>query len=736
MSYYARSATSSSPNQMYAEHITNVSENAIRFWEDAARYCLDEGTTAVFASIVSAAAQFHDLGKLADANQLVLSGKNPHKSLPIPHQDAGVAHLFGQKKILASLLIYAHHIGLPDLSLLKKPPMRLADQDKREAVDRSLPQLLARHAECGFMECPSFIEKSLSAAIDFRILFSCLTDADHSDAAHASGQNIDVSSSPRLRAAERLEALKAYISSLAPAKSPEEQQRNALRSVFFNACLESATDAPLTECDAPVGTGKTTAVMAHLLRVAEAHQLRRIFVILPFTNIIRQSVEVYRKALVLSGEKPEDVVAELHHRADFEDKQSRQLTALWNAPIVVTTAVAFFETLSSNRPATLRRLHNLPGCAIFLDEAHAMLPTKLLPLAWQWISHTAKNWMCFWTLASGSLNRFWELEEFHVTKQRGEVSERVENILPVSTQAALTNAETARITYRRKAEPLELETLVTWLSTLEGPVLIVLNTVHTAAAVARLAAERFGEGKVLHLSTSLSPRDRETTLDLINVKLSDTKNSDWFLFATSCVEAGVDFSFRTGVRECSSLASLLQLAGRVNRHAKFPDADVWTVTLDANDPNVVINPSWKLSARILTDVFVSGDAISPIHCTEAMKKELRESGAELDELNKAEATRAFKTVEEKFRVIADKTFPTVVDKKIIERIEHFEDVTWRDIQSNCVQIRDRFRERFAVEESVRYPGVYLWKYEYSPFLGYMEGVLNQAQIDKDGMAII
>lgn len=734
MIYYARSASSSAPNQPYPEHISNVLESAARFWAEASRYWRSESNTDLLAGIVRSAAAFHDLGKLDDANQKVLSGKNPHAHLPIPHEDAGAAHLSAQQEILPALLVYAHHIGLPDLNEIRSqnPPLRRADADTRAAVDRALSELLRRHAESGCLSPPPGSLSGVHTAFDFRILFSCLTDADHGDAARASGETACAPSPPGLRATERLEALKKYVSSFPPAASSEEQRRNALRSAFFEACLQSPMDVSLTECDAPVGTGKTTAVMAHLLRVAEKHQLRRVFVILPFTNIIRQSVEVYRKALVLPGEKPEEVVAELHHRADFANKESRRLTALWNAPIVVTTAVAFFETLASNHPATLRRLHNLPGSAVFLDEAHAMLPAKLLPLAWQWINLTAHDWQCFWTLASGSLNRFWELDEFRIKDQ---TCAAVSNILPPAVQTALASAETVRVAYRRKPEPLSLAALVGWLATLEGPVLVVLNTVHTAAATACLAAETFGPGNVLHLSTSLSTKDREITLDLVKAKLRYQGHNNWFLFATSCVEAGVDLSFRTGVRECASLASLLQLAGRINRNAQSSEADVWTISLDADDPDVVANPAWTVSARILFDFFPT---VSPSFCTEALKRELREGGisSELETLIKDEGVCAFKTVEKNFRVIPDGSVSAVVDKALIERIERFEEVSWRDIQNSSVQIRHRLVEKLALEESRRYPGVFLWKYDYSPFLGYMEGVLKLADIDKNNCAII
>lgn len=736
MIYFARSASPSAPNQPYSEHTTNVLNSAARFWAEASPYYRGNSATDGLASIIRAAAAFHDLGKLDDANQAILTGTNSHAHLPIPHEDAGAAHLSAQQEILPALLVYAHHIGLPDLNEIRSQnsPLRRADADTRAAVDRALPELLRRHAESGCLSPPGSLI-GVHTAFDFRILFSCLTDADHGDAARASGETVRAQSPLELRAAERLDALKKYVSSFPPAASSEEQRRNALRSAFFDACLQSPMDVSLTECDAPVGTGKTTAVMAHLLHIAEKHQLRRVFIILPFTNIIRQSVEVYRKALVLPGENPEEVVAELHHRADFANKESRRLTALWNAPIVVTTAVAFFETLASNDPATLRRLHNLPGSAVFLDEAHAMLPAKLLPLAWQWINLTARDWQCFWTLASGSLNRFWELDEFRIEDQTGGACAAVSNILPPAVQTALASAETVRVAYRRKPEPLSLAALVGWLATLEGPVLVVLNTVHTAAATACLAAETFGPGNVLHLSTSLSPKDREITLDLVKAKLRYQGHNNWFLFATSCVEAGVDLSFRTGVRECASLASLLQLAGRINRNAQSSEADVWTISLDANDPDVVANPAWTVSARILFDFFPT---VSPSFCTEALKRELREGGisSELETLIKDEGVCAFKTVEKNFRVIPDGSVSAVVDKALIERIESFEEVSWRDIQNSSVQIRHRLVEKLALEESRRYPGVFLWKHAYSPFIGYMEGVLKLADIDKNNCAII
>lgn len=733
MTWLARSSQQQNvPPETYFEHVFCVLVRSRCYFCKILKYAWQNGDAPVIRRILALAAEYHDLGKLDDANQRALADTKKAAHLPMPHADAGVAHLLSSQENLAAFFVYAHHAGMRDYMDIDNNGMR--NQHIQSEVDVRLECYLSRHTEIvrphivdKITGCSPSVIPNLKAA-DIRLLFACLTHADHGDAARASGEEPSHFHPPKLRAAERLEKLKGYVTSL-PADATD---RNRLRSNFFAVCAAPDTEdtPPITYCDAPVGTGKTTAVMARLLSTAAKHGLRRVFVILPFTNIITQSVKVYREALVLPGERAENVVAEIHYRADFDAPASRELTAQWDAPVIVTTAVAFFETLASATPSSLRRMQNLPGSAVFLDEAHAMLPAKLLPLAWQWIRYAADRWSCHWILASGSLCRFWTLEEF------GDNTVRLKNVVPANLHQALTSFEVSRVHHRYCPETMTLDSLSSWLLGLEGPILVVLNTVHTAAAAARAATTVFGEGNVLHLSTALIPSDREKTLELVRMRLKDKKNTKWCLIATSCVEAGVDLSFRTGVRECASLLSLLQLSGRVNRNSEFQDAAVWTIVLDAGSTGVTKNPSYDISSRILRDYFANDREISPALCTEALKREVRETASISKELTEKESIFAFATVEQKFRVIDDCALPAVVDRALIERIQNWETVTWRDIQNGAVQVRKKILEKLAIQESQRYPGVYLWTAEYSAFLGYMEGVLKLADIDKDGCAII
>lgn len=717
--------------QSYLEHVWHVLVRGRCYLRKVLLYATGWDAEAV-RRVYELAAEYHDLGKLDDENQriLALPWNKRAARLPLPHADAGVAYLMSREANQSMLLVFAHHAGLPDYNEMGSGIRDWRNAKVKERVNQMLPAYLIRHESIVRSNITTKTPPQDPALkpLDFRVLFSCLTHADHGDAARASHEEPQWSKPPKLRAAERGAALRRYVDKLALVGG--DSRRNRLRAAFFTDCSEGQQENAITFCDAPVGTGKTTAVMANLLSTAARRKLRRVFIILPFTNIITQSVKVYRKALVLPGERGEDVVAEIHHRADFGDMASRKLTALWDAPVVITTAVAFFETLASATPSTLRRLQNLPGSAIFLDEAHAMLPVKLLPLAWQWIQHAASAWSCYWVLASGSLCHFWKLEEFsdsHI---------QLQNILPNERQKILHGFESKRVCYRYNTDSMGLDDFAAWLKQLEGPVIVVLNTVHTAAAAAKAAENVFGEGNVLHLSTSLAPKDRESTLERVRARLKDNGHTKWCLIATSCVEAGVDLSFRTGVRECASLLSLLQLAGRVNRNAEYGKTDVWTVTLNGNSSNVVKHPAFNISSCILKEFFSSGREISPDLCTEAMQREIRESAGISQELAKQEGIYAFKTVEKEFRVIDDDAQLAVVDSELIQRLRNFEDISWREIQSGSVRVREKIITKLAIEESRRYPGVWLWEAEYSPFLGYMEAVLKLDKIASDGFAII
>lgn len=706
------------PAQTYSEHIENVRRDAVRHAKAAGAYSAQYGV--VLQEGAGLAAEYHDLGKLDPDNQEILAcgaGK-----LPINHVDAGAAYLLRGNTLLntfAAMLVYAHHRGLPGIpSEMAKGTRFLRDEKLWCLTEERLADYVKAHqaivSQLNFSSGASNWS-GISSQIA-RMALSCLVDADHSDTALHYGHTIPpVVTSLYETALARLAVLDGYVKGLASGKA---EPRTRLRSEIYHACREASTVPSMYACDSPVGTGKTTAVMAHLLKAVAAKRLRRIYVVLPYTNIIDQSVDVYRRSIVLTGENPNDVVAAHHHRVEFEDWRSRQYSFLWHAPIVVTTAVQFFETLASNQTAALRKLHQVAGSAIFIDEAHAALPSYLWPQGWKWLKELVRDWGCHIVMGSGSLTRFWELEDFT------DHPEKLPELVPELLRSTAASAEASRIRYLSKDQPMNLGELISWVHERPGPRLLILNTVQSAATVANSIHNQYERQCVEHLSTALSPYHRKRVLERIKTRLEDKQDMDWTLVATSCVEAGMDFSFRTCLRERCGLISLVQTAGRGNRSGEYGQIEIWDFQL-VHSELLPEHPAFKTSARVLLELFHE-DQVAASHCREALRREIRQEGMkeEATHIIRAEQNQEFPTVEERFKVIDTATVTVVVDENVKRRLEEGNSVAREELQLHSVQIWGYRTKEWGLVESRSYPGLLLWNIGYDEFLGYMKGVVE------------
>jgi CRISPR-associated endonuclease/helicase Cas3 len=724
------------PAQTYTTHITAVSKRALENISAMAQYF--SGNDKILHEAVKRGALLHDLGKLDEANQAVLK-KGGKKHLPLNHVDAGTTYLARGKEYEAAFFVYGHHIGLRSVPYeIIRDKFFLRDEEIYEHVDQKLPNYRAEHEKwCGKIEESSGkIINSRWTGLTRRLAFSCLVDGDYGDTAvHYGGETKKQSINQRWE--KRLEKLNEHVQGLQN-KSDASKERKKQRQETYETCCDADTKASLYACDSPVGTGKTTAVMAHLLRVAIDKELRHIFVVLPYTNIIKQSVDVYRKALVLPGENPEEVVAEHHHQADFSSYDLRQHASLWTAPIIVTTAVQFFETLGANHPAQLRKLHELPGSAIFLDEAHAAIPTWLWPQAWRWLKDLTANWRCHFVFASGSLPQFWQNEK--ITSP----AENVPNLLGIKQRTQANKQEKNRVAYSSIEEEFDINGLLKFIQTKNGPRLVVLNTVQSAAVLAwKMRKEK---NRVIHLSTALTPNDRRRIINKITRCLSNKNDTNWTLIATSCVEAGLDFSFATAFRESCSAASLIQIGGRVNRHGNSTQAEVFDFRVNA--PLMKNNPQLVTSRNVLITLFEEKyfEGKNPTEIvTEAMRRELMSDFGDFEkkslEIIKHEQTNDYPEVAKLCKVIDADTRLVVISTKIAEALKRYEKVDHVELIRNSVQIRF-FKINSKQFNSFCVPidghkEIYEWCGDYDDkFLGYMKSIIPLLQMDFDGFAMI
>ena len=746
----AHSARDGASEQTYRDHAGNVLRDSVRFASEAA--VLSPKWGKPFVAAVERAAAYHDLGKLDELFQEVLrhNRKNKHG---FNHVEAGTAYLLRLKQFEAAFAAYAHHIGLPSFpkekaKLANGQNLVFRDIGELDGLEQAAWQRTEKHLESYLREhhnvfapVPPVANQHFTGLIR-RLALSCLVDADHSDTARHYRNEREVPA-PDLRATERLVRLDEYVAGLStknPPTNEREQQRFKLRREVYRACREREikADERILACDSPVGTGKTTAVMAHLLRAAAERKLRRVFVVLPFTNIIDQSVEVYRQSLRLDGESEaamESVVAAHHHRVDFSSYEARCLAARWDSPIVVTTAVQFFETLAARDTASLRKFHQVAGSAIFVDEAHAAVPPALWPQMLRWLRELCEDWGCQLVLASGTLPRFWNRPGFLPEAERFEIPD----LIAPDVRAETMKYEDKRVTIRTEPQAMSVERLADFVHEKPGPRLVILNTVQSAAVFAHHLREGLKLGlNVEHISTALTPRDRACTVRRVKENLASGWR-DWTLVATSCVEAGVDFSFRTAFRESWGLVNLLQIAGRASRSGEYDNAEVWDFRHDA-DNGLSLHPQAKLSRRILEQLFAEcarqNRQPGPDDCTEAIQREVfQDHGGKfslMEKIFQAEMDADYPQVAELCRIIDAATQTVVVERGLIERLENPDRSQWpdwREMMLSSVQIwASKLDPGKLPVKLIGHDGeLWAWIGKYDSFLGYMAWVVDSSQ---------
>lgn len=730
------------PAQTYRDHTVRVMRRARTNAARAARYLKDADAAKEFRRIVCRAAAWHDLGKLDDGKQAVLCCQE-RGSLPFPpHEEAGVAHLLSQKDDVPAAVVWAHHRGFFDgqdyqnrLKAPEKPPVFGSnEEDVRVWISDHLAELIEKHQGSFSPEGSAKQARKLFTTFRMRLALSCLVDADHGDTARHYRQEPQVKGAG-CRWEERLAKLREYAGS-----KPKANERDQRRQRFFEACAAASSEPAMRACSAPVGSGKTLGVMAHLLQTAQAKGLRHVFVVLPYTNIVRQSVEEYRKALTLDGEDPEAVVAELHHLADFADPDLRHLAALWRAPIIVTTAVAFFETIASHHPAALRKLHELPGSAVFLDEAHASLPEALWPVTWNWMREWTEEWGGHLVLGSGSLFRFWEAPGFLPQKAwRPEVPDLVDLALNKEMQ----EVERTRIKPKSELEPFSPESLCIRLNDAPAPRLAILNTLRSAATIATRMKEMCGdedgmsleERQVLHLSTALAPIHRNPVVEEVKRRLRKEPDRTWTLVATSCVEAGMDFSFRCGYREASTVASFVQTSGRVRRNEEDWSGEL--VSFRIAGEGISQHPAFGNSAGVLTRMIEDGsfEKETPSELlARAFRQQINtEFEQKREELLELEKGYRFPEVKRLYRVIEDNTLLALVDPELVERIENYDKVRFSEIVQASIRVRRNANDIGVMRKVLGRDELWAWTGEYDPhFLGFMASRQLVERIYRDG----
>jgi len=544
-------------------------------WHSLSRHLQDTGArSAAFlehvgcAELGRMAGLLHDVGKYSREFQARLSGEVGR----VDHSTAGAKvalDRYGPKlgKLLA-FCIAGHHAGLAngvhggetsalsDRLAAKIPKIDPVWQSQIDLPEPTLPDLKLRDAEAA----------GFSGAFLTRMLFSALVDADYLDTeawfTDQEGTRPARGMHPTL--AELSRRLDAHLSTIEA--SAENTEVNGLRREILRHARAKAAEAPgLFSLTVPTGGGKTLTSLAFALDHALHHQKARVIYVIPYMSIIEQTAQVFREALRTNEADPAEFVVE-HHSTFDEDRigsrEAKEKLRLamenWDAPIVVTTAVQFFESLFARRPSRCRKLHNIANSVVVLDEAQT-LPVAVLRPCVAAIDELARNWRASVVLCTATQPALGEDKGFH----RG---------LQELRELAPDPPNLYRRLKRARIHPTgELDDGALAQRLRESrQVLCIVNTRRHARELYELISAAEG---ACHLTTLMCARHRRDRLDMVRERLRD--GAPVRLVATSLVEAGVDVDFPVVWRAHAGLESIIQAAGRCNRHGRAPQGDVF-----------------------------------------------------------------------------------------------------------------------------------------------------------------
>lgn len=537
-----------------AEHLRETAQRAARF---AASF---QGS-----SWARQAGLWHDLGKYRPGFQRYIrqvNGIDAHiedgKSGKTPHALAGAIHAVqtcGARGRLLAYLIAGHHAGLPDWLAGGDVGAGGALSERLDHFDEWHDALSAGTAIPDDIRNLSTALERPIAGLDgwhfwLRLLFSSLVDADFLDTeafmdpARAENRQGYAALTSLLPAYER------YMERFAEPTTAVHK----LRAEILTACLNEASQAPgFFSLTVPTGGGKTLASLGFALKHAVLHGMTRIIYVIPYTSIIEQTADILRD--IFGHEN----VIEHHSNLDPDQETPRGRLACenWDAPIVVTTNVQFFESCYAAKTSRCRKLHNIVNSVVIFDEAQ-MLPAEFLAP----ILHVLNELTCHYHVSAVISTATQPV----LTTRHDSLRRPVLAGLPTMRELAPDQGNLYRqlqrvhIHWPTSNQPQEWSEFVMQLQS-HVQLLCIVNRRDDARELARLMPD------AIHLSALMCAQHRSETIALIRQRLKEGEPIR--VISTQLVEAGVDLDFPVVYRAFAGLDSIAQAAGRCNREGKL-----------------------------------------------------------------------------------------------------------------------------------------------------------------------
>lgn len=599
---------------------------------------LDLGhSDAELTELLEIIVKYHDLGKYTIFFQNYLLGKSPIDQQLKRHAQIGgivaynVIKLNNEEKALLVLyIIFLHHSPLIDLIQI---PKKFSENFSRimikqieslskvinfietdlniKGLKENLKNLNEKEILKGFRRW-SIKNQDIKNYFLVNYLFSLLVEADKLDASDTLPYIIkpiyDMAVDIRF-GIPRQDILDIDLIST-------NDLRNYCRAkVISNLNNDDILTKYIFTLTAPTGIGKTMTALDFSLKLKskirdELKIESRIIYALPFINIIEQGLKEYKDTL------PDEtnILAHYQYADIFGDKQglnnnfdgeiqgyNQKMMALdtWQADIVITSFVQFFETLIGNRNKLVKKFNHFAHAIIVLDEVQT-LRLDQMPLIGAALFYLSKFLKSRIILMTATKPKIFDLAELHILSQENQF---------VKSFELLENYELVFSKFHRtKIVPLldiyfednnfQNQFLKTFLTKWDfsKSCLIVCNTVKRSLEIFLIIENHLQikklNNRLEYLSTNIVPSHRLGRI--LDLKNDLSRGLAPILVATQVVEAGVDLDFDMGFRDLGPVDSMIQVAGRINRNNNPLKKYSPLFILDFGD-------SQKIYKRITTD---------------------------------------------------------------------------------------------------------------------------------------
>lgn len=672
--------------QLLLDHLNGTSklcrENANEFWADIAEFV----------------GQIHDIGKYTSGFQKRINGA---ENIRVEHAICGAKEVTkAPPKSYVPMIEYCvagHHSGLPDggTKVDGEEDSTLHGRMKRKTGDYSayenevkleypkdnLRELFDVSNQREIIERYSFFT---------RYLFSCLTDADFIDTERFVTPNTDRGIDGDFQKAyekvcEKLNSFKI--------ETKLQESRSIIQEQVYKSVESNANVYTL---NMPTGSGKTLCSIRAALKTAIENKKKRIIYVIPYVSIIEQTAKVFED---IFG----DVLPVLQHHSnyDFDDDKNEDENEItseklkrscenWDAKLIVTTNIQFFESLYHYKGRRLRKLHNLADSVIIFDEIH-MLPIDYIQPCLRAIGYVTKYLNSTAILMSATMPNYDKFMERYMS------GVKIENA--VKDTSLFNVFDKCRYEYIGKCE---LASLAEKAQEYDNA-LIIVNKRKTARELYDICS-----GNKYHLSTYMTPLHRSEIIAKIKEDIKNGINTT--VISTSLIEAGVDLDFKAVFREIAGIDNVLQSGGRCNREGKMDMGDVFVFETDGGNYQTKKKSDIIIRANITRNLFEEFENISTDKCIKEYYGRLLNYKEKKIEENTITAIMGndlridgipFRTYAESFNFIDNQVIGIVIpcdeNRGLIKELKDGKLSVKRNLQRYSASVnKDEFKELFQI----------------------------------------